>query len=63
MARKANPQPEPEVELVDLNGLSGPVIAGMIRAGEITQEYAEAFVASRAVRKLHRALEALPAAA
>lgn len=41
---------------VNLAGKTTAQIAEMISAGEITQEFAEAFVSSRAVGKLHKAL-------
>lgn len=41
---------------IDLAGMTVARIAGMVTGGEITQEYAEAFVSQRAIRKLHKEL-------
>ena len=54
---KATAPAKPEVEEVNLAGRTGPEIAQKIRDGEITMDYAENFVASRAVRKLRAAFE------
>jgi len=42
---------------VDLRGKTGPQIAELVSGGEITQAFAEKFVAQRAVNKLRKALE------
>lgn len=44
-----------QVVTTSLAGKTGQEIAAMIASGEITQEYAEEFVAERAIRKLHKA--------
>lgn len=52
MPKKPATPAEPEV-VVDLRGKRGIDIAEMIVNGEITQEFADDFVATRAVNKLH----------
>ena len=55
MAPKTNAaKPAPSIEL---SGLMGPQIAGLVLSGEITQSAAEKFVAERAVRKFGKSLD------
>lgn len=49
--KKSAGKPAPTV---NLRGLMGRQIAEMIRDGEVTQASADAFVAERAVYKLHK---------
>lgn len=58
MAGKKAPA-SPEVVEIDLRGKTGPQIAQMIHDGDLVKDYAENFVADRAVRKLNSALERL----
>lgn len=51
-------KPASSTSTVELSGLMGPQIAGLVISGEITQAQAEKFVAERAVRKFGKSLAA-----